>query len=281
MPAQSELTRVNARRLFFTASMSRLRAAILSRIKERSSSALLACNLEQSRTRTGGGTMLTETSLVAELRRHHLFSRLPEGALQEVCASANLKRLPAGASLFHQGDKAERSYFLFSGQVKLHRVVCDGQEKLVEVIRAGESFAEALLFTGAPNYPVSATALKASLVASLHGAHYRRMLEQHPSICLDILATLSIRLHQRLNEIDTLTLANASHRVVRFLYQEQENNSGVVTLDVPKRLIASKLGIQPETFSRILHRLIESGMISVQRRRIEILDNQGLAAYQE
>jgi len=281
MPAQSELTRVNARRLFFTASMSRLRAAILSRIKERSSSALLACNLEQSRTRTGGGTMLTETSLVAELRRHHLFSRLPEGALQEVCASANLKRLPAGASLFHQGDKAERFYFLFSGQVKLHRVVCDGQEKLVEVIRAGESFAEALLFTGAPNYPVSATALKASLVASLHGAHYRRMLEQHPSICLDILATLSIRLHQRLNEIDTLTLANASHRVVRFLYQEQENNSGVVTLDVPKRLIASKLGIQPETFSRILHRLIESGMISVQRRRIEILDNQGLAAYQE
>ncbi|MGE6663145.1 Crp/Fnr family transcriptional regulator [Pseudomonas sp. NPDC077408] len=225
--------------------------------------------------------MLTETSLVADLRRHHLFSRLPEAALQEVCALANLKRLPAGASLFHQGDKAERFYFLFSGQVKLHRVVCDGQEKLVEVIRAGESFAEALLFTGAPNYPVSATALKASLLASLNGPHYRRMLEQHPSICLDILGTLSIRLHQRLNEIDTLTLANASHRVVRFLYQSQEDDSGVVTLDVPKRLIASKLGIQPETFSRILHRLIESGMISVQRRRIEILDSRGLAAYQD
>ena len=165
--------------------------------------------------------------------------------------------------------------------MKLHRVVCDGQEKLVEVIRAGESFAEALLFTGAPTYPVSATALKASLLASLNGPHYRRMLEQHPSICLDILGTLSIRLHQRLNEIDTLTLANASHRVVRFLYQSQEDDSGVVTLDVPKRLIASKLGIQPETFSRILHRLIESGMISVQRRRIEILDSRGLAAYQD
>lgn len=45
--------------------------------------------------------MLTEKTLVAELRRHHLFSRLPDAALQEVCASANLKRLPAGASLFH------------------------------------------------------------------------------------------------------------------------------------------------------------------------------------
>lgn len=225
--------------------------------------------------------MLTERSLVAELRRHHLFSRLPEAAMQEVCASANLRRLPAGTALFHQGDKAERFYFLFSGQVKLHRVVCDGQEKLVEIIRSGESFAEALLFTGTPNYPVSATALKASLVASLHGAHYRRMLEEHPSICLDILATLSIRLHQRMNEIDTLTMANASRRVVRFLYQSQDEDSGVVTLDVPKRLIASKLGIQPETFSRILHRLVESGTIAVQRRRIEILDSRALNAYDE
>lgn len=196
--------------------------------------------------------------------------------MQEICASANLRRLSAGASLFHQGDRAERFYFLFSGQVKLHRVVCDGQEKLVEVIRAGESFAEALLFTGTPNYPVSATALKSTLTASLHGPQYRRLLEEHPSICLDILATLSVRLHQRMNEIDTLTLANASHRVMRFLAQAQEQNSGVVTLDVPKRLIASKLGIQPETFSRILHRLIDAGVISVQRRRIEIIDSDGL-----
>lgn len=220
--------------------------------------------------------MLIEPSLVALLRRHHLFSRLPDAAMQAICASANLKRLSAGASLFHQGDRAERFYFLFSGQVKLHRVVCDGQEKLVEVIRAGESFAEALLFTGTPHYPVSATALKATLIASLHGPQYRRLLEEHPSICLDILATLSIRLHQRMNEIDTLTLANASHRVMRFLAQAQEEGHAVVQLDVPKRLIASKLGIQPETFSRILHRLIDTGVIRVQRRRIEILDSRGL-----
>ncbi|MCW3147056.1 Crp/Fnr family transcriptional regulator [Stutzerimonas stutzeri] len=225
--------------------------------------------------------MLTEPSLIAALRRHHLFSRLPEAAMQEVCASANLKRLPAGASLFHQGDKADRFYFLFSGQIKLHRVICDGQEKLVEVMRPGESFAEALLFRGMPLYPVSATALKASLVASLNGPQYRRMLEEHPGICLEILATLSVRLHQRMGEIDTLTLANASRRVVRFLTQAQNDDSGVIMLDVPKRLIASKLGIQPETFSRILHRLVESGTIAVQRRRIEILDSRGLAAYDE
>jgi len=107
------------------------------------------------------------------------------------------------------------------------------------------------------------------------------MLEEHPAICLEILATLSVRLHQRMGEIDTLTLANASRRVARFLAQAQSDDSGVITLDVPKRLIASKLGIQPETFSRILHRLVESGTIAVQRRRIEILDSRALNAYDE
>ncbi|MCF7201736.1 Crp/Fnr family transcriptional regulator [Pseudomonas oligotrophica] len=225
--------------------------------------------------------MLTEMSLINALRSHHLFSRLPDAAMQEVCALANLKRLPAGATLFHQGDKADRFYYLFSGQVKLHRVVCDGQEKLVEVMRAGDSFAEALLFRGTPYYPVSATALKASLAVSLNGPHYRRILEEQPGICLEILATLSVRLHQRMVEIDTLTMANASRRVVRFLLQSAGERDGVVTLDVPKRLVASKLGIQPETFSRILHRLVEAGTISVERRRIEILDPQELAAHDE
>jgi CRP-like cAMP-binding protein len=225
--------------------------------------------------------MLTEMSLITALRSHHLFSRLPDAAMQEVCALANLKRLPAGATLFHQGDKADRFYYLFSGQVKLHRVVCDGQEKLVEVMRAGDSFAEALLFRGTPYYPVSATALKASLAVSLNGPHYRRILEEQPGICLEILATLSVRLHQRMVEIDTLTMANASRRVVRFLLQSAGERDGVVTLDVPKRLVASKLGIQPETFSRILHRLVDAGTISVERRRIEILDANTLAAHDE
>jgi CRP-like cAMP-binding protein len=227
------------------------------------------------------GFMLSEPSALLAMRRHHLFARLPDKAMQEVCGLATLKRLEGGSPLFHQGDKAERFYFLLNGQIKLHRVISDGQEKLVEVIRPGQSFAEALLFTGMPLYPVAATALKDSLLVSIDGAHYRRLLEEHPQICLDILATLSIRLHQRLNEIDTLTLANASRRVARFLLQEQQGNCGFIQLDVPKRLIASKLGIQPETFSRILHRLTDAGLIEVERRRIRLLDSPGLASYND
>ena len=52
------------------------------------------------------------------------------------------------------------------------------------------------------------------------------------------------------------------------------------SLQVSKRLVASKLGIQPETFSRILHRLVECGLIAMERRHISILAEAELAAFQ-
>ena len=223
--------------------------------------------------------MLTDSNTLTALRQHHLFGKLPAAAFHEVCGLAIFRRLDGGDILFHQGDVADRFYLLLDGQVKLTRVLPEGHEKLVEVIHAGQSFAEALLFSGAPNYPVSASALKGSSLVSIDGSHYRRILEEQPKICLDLLATFSIRLHQRLNEIDTLTLANASRRVVRFLCQEQEACNGPIQLNVPKRLIASQLGIQPETFSRILHRMIDAGVIAMERRNIRILDTPSLVNY--
>ena len=220
--------------------------------------------------------MLTDSNTITALRQHHLFGKLPAAAFHEVCGLAIFRRLDGGDILFHQGDVADRFYLLIDGQMKLTRVLPEGHEKLVEVIHAGQSFAEALLFSGAPNYPVSASALKGSSLVSIDGSHYRRILEEQPKICLDLLATFSIRLHQRLNEIDTLTLANASRRVVRFLCQEQEACNGPIQLNVPKRLIASQLGIQPETFSRILHRMIDAGVIAMERRNIRILDTPSL-----
>jgi CRP-like cAMP-binding protein len=225
--------------------------------------------------------MLTHPSIVLVLRRHHLFSQLPEKVFQDVCNLANLKRLSCHATLMHQGDPAKRFFLLVSGQIKLHRVTGEGQENLVEVIHAGQTFAEALLFSQARLYPVSATALKDSVLVSIEGTHYRNALEDQPKICLAILASMSIHLHQRLKDIDTLTLASASRRVINFLFQERDPLNGEIVLQVSKRLVASKLGIQPETFSRILHRLVECDLIAMERRNIRILAEEELAAYQQ
>ncbi|MGO4003250.1 MULTISPECIES: Crp/Fnr family transcriptional regulator [Pseudomonas] len=215
--------------------------------------------------------MLTHPSTVQTLRRHHLFSQLPEQVFKEVCALATLRRLDCHGTLVHQGDPAKRFFLLVSGQIKLYRLTGEGQENLMEIIQPGQTFAEALLFSQARCYPVSATALKDSVLVSIEGQHYRNALEDAPQVCLAILASMSMHLHLRLRDIDTLTIASASRRVINFLLQERHPVTGEIVLQVSKRLVASKLGIQPETFSRILHRLVESDMIAMDRRTIHLL----------
>ncbi|MFJ2545041.1 Crp/Fnr family transcriptional regulator [Pseudomonas sp. NPDC087612] len=223
--------------------------------------------------------MLTHPSSVLLLRRHHLFSQLPEKVFEAVCSLAMLRRLGCHDTLMHQGDPAKRFFLLVSGQIKLYRLSAEGQEHLVEIIQPGQTFAEALLFSQARSYPVTATALKDCLLISIDGGHYRNALEDQPQVCLAILASMSIHLHQRLKDIDTLTSASASRRVINFLLQECDPDSGRVELQVSKRLVASKLGIQPETFSRTLHRLVERGLIAMERRSIQILNTDDLAGY--
>ncbi|MFC5695506.1 Crp/Fnr family transcriptional regulator [Pseudomonas sp. GCM10022186] len=225
--------------------------------------------------------MLTDTATRAVLRRHPLFDRLPAALFHELCRLAVQRRLGSGDMLFHQGDLADRFYLLLAGQMKLTRVLPDGHEKLVEVVMPGQCFAESLLFSAPRQYPVTACTLKPSSLVSLDGGHYRSLLEEQPKICLELLASLSLRLHRRLDEIDTLTLANAGRRVARFLCQEHEAGNGAIQFNVPKRLIASRLGIQPETFSRILHRLMDAGLIAMERRQIRVLDTPSLANYCE
>lgn len=225
--------------------------------------------------------MLTDSTTQSALRKHHLFDRLPQPLFQEICCLAIRRRLEVGGVLFHQGDAADRFYLLLDGRITLTRVLPEGQEKLVEVISSGQSFAEALMFSGTHYYPVTASALQPSSLISIDAGHYRHLLEEQPKTCLELLGHLSARLHQRLNEIDTLALGNASRRVARYLCQEQEARNGIIQLSAPKRLIATQLGIQPETFSRILHRLIDDGLIAMERRVIRVLDQPRLANYHD
>jgi CRP-like cAMP-binding protein len=223
--------------------------------------------------------MLTDTEMLTTLRQHPLLAGLTDGLFQEVCRQAIQRRLETGECLVHQGESADRFYVLIQGQIKLTRVLMEGQEKLVEIVQPGQSFGEALMFAGQSLTPFSASALKPCLLASLDGAHFRRLLEGQPQLCLKLLGRFSQRMHQFLEEIDTLAMANASQRVARYLNQELQEGANLVQLHVPKRLIASQLGIQPETFSRILHRLMDAGIIAMERRNIRVLDTPALTGF--
>ncbi len=218
------------------------------------------------------------------LKNHILTSSFDQGQLQELIKSTHIHALSVADHLFHFGDKSVCFYLLISGQVKLYRTSIEGHEKVVEIIQPGDSFAEAVMFMDKNKYPVNAQALKPSEVIAINMHQYRQLLSKNQQSCFNLMADLSMRIHRRLNEIDTLTLQNATFRVIHFLLSQMPINtteSFIVELSASKRLIASQLAIQPETFSRILNKLKQQNIIQVTGREILINDKHQLLNYQQ
>ena len=215
-----------------------------------------------------------------ELRGIYLFSVLDEQQLATVLNTTRVVRLAEGERLFDHGQPSRHYFFLRSGEVKLFRSARDGGEKVIEIVRSGETFAEAVMFMEeARPYPVSAQAIVASELLAFEQASLLGILEQSTPTCMRLMAGMSRRLRQQVDEIDRLTLQNATYRLAAYLLQQIPPGvleSPQLHLTTPKHVVASRLAIQPETFSRILARLAEKGCMEVHGQNIVLIDIEAL-----
>lgn len=219
---------------------------------------------------------LTRTAL----RSIFLFEDFDNEQLELLRDSTRVTSLQAGDRLFGFGEAATHVHWVKNGQVKLFRTSRTGDEKIVALVRSQEMFAEAVLFADdMPGYPVSASALDESEVWSFDVTHVRSVIGASTQSCFRLLRRLSVRLHEMVNEIDQLTLHNATFRTVNFLLQSLPSDvmrSRDIQLTMPKVAIASRLSVKPETLSRVLHRLVERELLEVHGSNIVIRDVERL-----
>lgn len=217
------------------------------------------------------------------LRSHHLFEALNDAQLDELLESSQLLNIEKGDTVFLQGDVANSFYFIISGCVKIYRLTPDGQEKVFEIISDRQTFAEAMILMDTPNYVASAQAVGPCQLYRFSKSAYMRLLEANQRLTFALIGKLCIRLHQRLNEIETLSLKNVTLRVARyFMTQLAQLPEGDNTIELPvtKQLVAGHLSIQPETFSRIIRRMSDEGIIELEGRYIHVLDKARLAQFE-
>lgn len=217
--------------------------------------------------------MLFTHPTVATVLQHPFFKHLGQPEQERLIAQSHEQAFSAGELLIQQGQPAERFFLVLKGRVKLYRISADGQEKVVEIIHEGQTFAEAVMFMQRSEYPVCAETLEAVQLVSVPNRLMLTLLQENPQACLRLLGHTSMRLHQRLGELETLTLQNATQRFALYLIQQLEDRAQEtvdIELPLPKRLIAARLSMQPETLSRIMARLHQEGLIEMRGRNIHI-----------
>lgn len=227
----------------------------------------------------GGKAMLRKGDtgiLKRELKEIPLFADLDETQISRVVDHMQLHPFEKGEKIFEQGEPAEDFFVVRRGQVKLFRLSQEGQEKIIELIQSGQTFAESLMFMGRGTvYPVHAEAIDCTELLAVDNQAFKAILRESPDTCFRLMASMSRRLHQQVNEIDRLTLHDATYRLISFLLEQLPEgvvHSPNVFLSTTKHIIASRLSIQPETFSRILSRLTQKGLIEVHGHHIVLRD---------
>lgn len=209
------------------------------------------------------------------LKRVPLFDELDELELQIVAAGTSEQRVRRGQAVFHRGEPCNGFHIMVYGQIKLVAVSPAGAEKVVRLLGPGESFGEALMFLGKP-YILSAIALADSMLLTVDKSVLFQELESQPLLARKMIAGLSKRLHAFVSDVKSYSLHSGTQRVIGYLLQASEAaGDPELRLSVSKNVIASRLNLTPEHFSRILHDLSSRNLIRVEGRHITILDEDG------
>ncbi|MEW5769630.1 MAG: Crp/Fnr family transcriptional regulator [Pseudomonadota bacterium] len=224
--------------------------------------------------------MLTETRspLVEILSRQPLFRGLMLEELALIAQGSREIRAQKNEILFQKGDEPEGMRVLVMGQVKLSLPSAQGSEKVVHMCEPGATFGEAVVFLDKP-YPVTAQATQDCLMVLVSKQSLLEALDGNAMLSRKMLASLSMRLHELLDDMETCTLRTSSQRVICFLSHlapSGQPGQYEILLPASKQTIASQLNLAPETFSRVLGHLAGAGLIQVKGRSIRVLDSDKL-----
>jgi CRP-like cAMP-binding protein len=193
-----------------------------------------------------------------------LFERLDLATIARLLHGARVTRVERGVTLFAQGDPADRLFAVLDGWVKLARETSSGHESVIGVLGRGESFAEAAALQGG-RFPVDAVVVERARLLVIPAQRFLGHLREQPEIAFNILAAMSRHLRSLVQQIEQLSTRTTVERVAGFLLTLAAPGAAKADLPLPldKGLIAGRLGMRPETFSRALARLRAEGVDEV------------------
>ncbi|RFP17741.1 Crp/Fnr family transcriptional regulator [Duganella sp. BJB488] len=208
----------------------------------------------------------------AFLARVPLFNSMGPEELSRIALGTTEVRVERGGTIFQRGDPCIGFHQVVYGQVKLAFTSLAGGEKVIELIGPGQSFGEALMFMGSP-YIVSATATDDTLLLHVAKPAIYREIHSDPEFACKMLAGLSQRMHSLMCDMESFSLRSGTQRVAGYLLKElPEEDGGQLTLPATKAVLASRLNLTPEHFSRILADLSTQHMIAFKGRKVQVLD---------
>lgn len=221
--------------------------------------------------------------LKAFLKSVHLFSEFPDSALDEVLTHSHIRHHEKNALIFTAGAPAEAFRIIVHGWVKLYRQRRDGSESVFSILTNRDTFGKSAILPDVV-FSYSAEAATECDVLAIPSGFMMYMAKHHQEYD----QFLSKFLEEEMQENELLKLQaeqlrsmSASQRVGCFLLRMSDGQADVkISQQLPyeKSLMADRLGMSPETFSRALNALSKIG-VETKRAHVTIHNIEQLRSF--
>lgn len=212
---------------------------------------------------------------VLRLGECEFFNEFSASARRKVLGFSRLCRLEPENLLFEEGAACEALHLLLDGAVKMNKISANGKEQVVRLVKPGQIFGAAPLFSPQGVYPATAVAVRESQVLSIPKADLIRLLKAEPDLMLKVLSYVAQHLQDMMRLAESMSLDPVPKRVAEHILKLARAAGGpkagqALLLAQSQTQLAAELGTVREVLGRTLHRLRKEGVLDVKGRQITI-----------
>ena len=203
-----------------------------------------------------------------------LFAGLPTQPMARLAAGCRVLNLAVTNTLFKPGEVIQNAHFLVTGSIKRCAIVSDSVQRVIELVRPGQLFGLSEVFTS-NTYSSLSEAIEPSVVIAITLDTLIDVATNEPALSLRLLKSMAQRSYASEFEATSHHSMSVTQRVLDYLLHlagDNRNLAGETTvlLDASKKLIAARLDMAAETFSRTLRQLSDDGLIVVRGRFVHL-----------
>jgi CRP-like cAMP-binding protein len=215
------------------------------------------------------------SSKIGYLQMVDIFQDLSEAEIEEIDRATTLTSARRGKILYMPEDTSEVLFLLKQGRVQLYRISPDGKKLVIGTVGPGAVFGEmALIGQGMQN--TFAEAVEDCVLCVMSRTDVERMLLTKPTVALRIFEVLSKRLREAEARLEEIGFKGIPARLASLLLQLADEAGGDTITGLTHQDLGEQIGTYRETTTQTLNSFRAAGLIDIGRKRITILDRNGL-----
>jgi CRP-like cAMP-binding protein len=216
------------------------------------------------------------------LRKNALFEDFSSEELEKLFSEVfKAKNYKKNTVIYFQNEKCSSLDIIIKGTVTVQEIDCKGNVLTISDFTAGDILGANLLFSNNNFYPMTVLAKTDTVIITIEKDIVLNLCHQNKSFLYAFLQLISDKTLILTNKIKAISLKSIRQRIIDFLlYENIHQNSLTIELNISKKDLSEKFGIQRPSLSRELNKMRKDGLITYDKYKINILDMEQLMHYQ-